>query len=97
MLDAVHSVLNTIDLRLLDSGGIMNDVILKPRARAFLAYADQLVGAVKYVDCLIDPNGGARITDTTVAAAFLRKVDRRPTSRDTRQIIELREAARRFS
>lgn len=62
-----------------------------------MAHASQLVDAVQYVDSLIDPNGAVRFTDTEVAAAFLRKFDRRPTPRDTRQIIELREAARRFS
>lgn len=95
-LDAVHSVLNTISVRLLGTG-IMNDVTVRPRARAFLAHASQLVDAVQYVDSLIDPTGAVRFTDTEVAAAFLRKLDRRPTPRDTRQIIELREAARRFS
>ena len=96
VLDAVHSVLDIISMRLLGTG-IMNDVTVRPRARAFLAYASQLVDAVQYVDSLIDPNGALRFTDAKGAAAFLRKLDRRPTAQDTRQVIELREAARRFS
>lgn len=95
-LDAVHAVLNTISVRMLGNGGIRNDVIITPRARAILAYARQLVDAVQYVDSLIDPNDTVPFTDTTAAAAFLRKLDRRPEWQETRQVIELREAARRF-
>lgn len=36
-IDAVHAVLNTISVRLLDAG-IHNDVVVTPRARAFAAY-----------------------------------------------------------
>ena len=95
-LDAVHAVLDTTSVHLLGIGGIVNDVVVKPRARAFLAYAGQLVDSVRYVDSLIDPSGAVRFTDTTAAATFLRKLDRRPRWQETKQIIELREAARRF-
>ena len=55
-LDAVHAVLNTISVRLLGEG-IANDVVMRPRAAAFVAYARQLVEAVQYIDSFIDPNG----------------------------------------
>ncbi len=96
VLDAVHAVLNTISVRMLGNGGIRNDVIITPRARAFLAYARQLVDAVQYVDSLIDPSGTVSFSDTTAAATFLHKLDRRPEREETKQVIELREAARMF-
>ncbi len=94
-LDAVHAVLDTISTRLLRTG-IENDVVTRPRARAFIAYASQLVGAVQYVDSTIDPRGEKPITDLAAAETFLRKLHRRPTWQNTKQVFELREAARRF-
>lgn len=94
-LDAVHAVLNTISERLLQTG-IMNEVVIRPRARAFIAYTTQLIDAVRYVDSLIDPSGAVRFTDTTAATAFLQKHERQPQWPEMKQIIELREAARRF-
>ena len=94
-LDAVHAVLNTISVRLLGEG-IANDVVMRPRAAAFVAYARQLVEAVQYIDSFIDPSGTVPITDLEVASAFLRKLGRAPTMEHVRQVIELREAARRF-
>ena len=49
-----------------------------PRAKAFLAYLEQLVTAVKYVDGIIDPGGNAKITDIGLAESFITK--NRPTS-----------------
>ena len=96
VLDAVHAVLNTISVRLPGNRGIRNDVTITPRAHAFLAYASQLVDAVQYVDSLIDPSGTVCFNDTTAAETFLRKLDRRLKGEETKQVIELREAARRF-
>lgn len=94
-LDAVHSALATVSRALLDQD-LANDVLVSPRAAAFLAYARQLSGAVKYVDSLVDPGGNAPITARDLAEAFLRKHDRPLTWREFRHVIDLREAARRF-
>ena len=94
-LDAVHAVLDTISGRLLGKG-IANEVNTRPRARVFMAYASQLVEAVQFVDSAIDPSGEKPITDQAAAVAFLQKLHRRPTWQNTRQVFELREAARRF-
>lgn len=94
-LDAVHAVLDTISVRLIRTG-IANDVVIRPRARAFIAYATQLVGAVQYVDSTIDPSGEKPITDMAAAKTFLQNLQCRPTWQNTMQVFELREAARRF-
>ena len=95
-LDAVHAVIGTIASEVLEQE-ILNDVVIAPRAEAFLAYVKQLVTAVQYVDSIIDPGGSAQVTDLGVAEAFLAKLGRRPGWDETQQVIELREAARRFS
>ena len=61
-----------------------------------MCYATQLVDAVQYIDSFIDPSGTVAITDSDVASAFLLKLGCRPTADQVMQIIELREAARRF-
>ena len=94
-LDAVHAVLNTISMDLLNAG-IANSVIRPPRARAFLCYARQLVDSVKYIDALIDPDGSTDFTDYEVASAFLRKLGCEPTMEQVKNIFELRQAAQRF-
>ena len=94
-LDAVHAVLDTISMRLLGKI-IENEVVIRPRARAFKAYLGQLVEAVQYVDSVIDPTGEKPVTDLGVAEAFLRKLHRGATWQNTRQVFELREAAHRF-
>lgn len=94
-LDAVHAVLRAISLHLLNED-IGKGVVTAPRARAFICYTQQLVGAVKYIDSVIDPGGKVAITDRGVAGDFLRKLGCKPTWEQERQIIELREAARRF-
>ena len=94
-LDTVHAVLNVISLKLLDQE-ISNDVIIPPRGDALLYHRRQLVEAVQYIDSLIDPGGNVPITDSAVAGEFLKKVGCKPTTEQVRQIIELREAARRF-
>ena len=95
-LDAVHAVLNTISNALMDSQ-IANTVSVTPRARAFLSYARQLVDAVSFIDAVADPDGAAPITATDISGALLDKLGLRPTWQNVSQVIELREAARRFA
>ena len=71
-LDAVHGILNTISMRLLDEG-IANDVVFPPRALQFVANARQLAKSVQFVDSLIDPTGSGKFTDSTTASIFLKK------------------------
>ena len=94
-LDAVHAVIQGI-ARELAEHNILNEVAIQPRAQAFLAYLKQLVTAVQYVDGIIDPGGNAEITDMGVAESFVTKIGRRPDWNEIGQVIELREAARRF-
>ena len=94
-LDAVHAVIQTIVGQVVKHD-TPNDVVVQPRARAFLAYLKQLVTAVQYVDGIIDPGGNAEITDIGLAESFVTRVGRRPGWNETEQVIELREAARRF-
>ncbi|MCY4585393.1 MAG: hypothetical protein OXB98_05070 [Bryobacterales bacterium] len=94
-LDAVHAILNVISERLLDSS-IANDIVIRPRTRAFVSYVKQLVEAVQYIDSFIDPSGNLRITDHGAASDFLQKLGYKPTMEKVKRIIELREAARRF-
>ena len=94
-LDAVHAVLNTISIKLLDAE-IGNRVIVEPRARAFLYYVRQLVEAVQYVDSLVDPSGSVRVTDLGIARAFLQKFGVKPSAERVKKIIGLRQSARRF-
>ena len=95
VLDEVHAVLRAISVHLLKKD-IYNGVVTSPRARAFLCYTQQLVDAVKYIDSIIDPSGKVPVTDTGVAGDFLRKLGSKPTWEQVREIVELREAARRF-
>ncbi len=95
-MDAVHAVLNAISKALLNAE-IANLITGKPRARAFLAYARQLADSVKFIDAVVDPDGATRVTDTDVAATFLRKLELRPTMQNVRRVMELREPARRFA
>lgn len=94
-LDAVHAVLRAISLHLLNEN-MGKDVAIAPRARAFICYTQQLLGAVKYIDSIIDPGGKVPITDRGVAGDFLRKLGFKLTWEQMRQIMELREAARKF-
>lgn len=94
-LDAIHAILNVISKRLLNSS-IANDIVIRPRARAFLCYIRQLSEAVQYIDSFIDPSGNLPITDYGAANDFLQKLGCKPTMEQVMQIIELREAARRF-
>ena len=94
-LDAVHAVIQTIACQVVKHD-TPNDVAVQPRAKAFLAYLKQLVTAVQYVDGIIDPGGNAEITDIGLAESFVTRVGRRPDRNETEQVIELREAVRRF-
>ena len=94
-LDAVHAVIQTIAHHVVKQN-ILNDVAIQPRAEAFLAYLKQLVTAVLYIDGIIDPGGNAEITDIGLAESFVTKNGRCPDWDETGQVIELREAARRF-
>ena len=68
----------------------------RPRATAFLTYAQQLVAAVRYVDSLVDPSGTAPFNNTEVAADFLAKLGSEPTMDNVLRIIYLRQAVCRF-
>ena len=94
-LDAVHAVIQTIVGQVVKHD-MVNDVTVPGRAGAFLAYLKQLVTAVQYVDGIIDPTGNGEITDGGLAESFLQRVGRLPDWEETEQVIELREAARRF-
>ena len=94
-LGAVREVLRAISLPLLEQD-IGNFVANSPRARAFVCYTQQLAEAVKYINSIIDPGGKVPITDRGVAGDFLCKLGCKPTWEQVRQIIELREAARKF-
>ena len=94
-LDAVHAVIQTIVGQILKHE-TANDVVVRPRARAFLAYLKQLVTAVEYVDGIIDPGGNAKITDVSLAESFVTRAGRSPDWNEVMQVLELREAARRF-
>ena len=87
--------MNVISVQLLDAE-IINDVIIPPRAHALLCHTRQLVEAVQYIDSFIDPGGNVPITDSAVASEFLKKLGCKPTTEQVMQIMELREAARRF-
>ena len=95
-LNAVHAILNTVSNELLGME-IANDVTHKPRARAFLSYARQLVESVKFIEAVVDPDGATPITDTDIAAAFLDRLGLKPTAENVRGVFDLREAARRFA
>ena len=95
-LDAVHAVLNTISNELMEAE-IGNALSGAPRAQAFLSYARQLVESVQFVDAVVDADRTTRVTDTDAAAAFLEKLGLRPTMRNVKSVIELRQAARRFA
>ena len=58
-LDAVHAVISTIAGEVLKHE-TPNDVMVGPRAKAFLAYLEQLVTAVKYVDGISSTQGETR-------------------------------------
>ena len=94
-LDAVHAVIHTIAWQVVKQD-TPNDVVVQPRAGAFLVYLRQLVTAVQYVDGIVDPEGNAEITDGEVAESFLTRVGRLPDWDEIGQVIELRETARRF-
>lgn len=95
-LDAIHAVVATVSSALLDQH-VVNDVTIEPRAQAFLAHTRQLVTAVQYIDSIVDSTGTTSFSDRGVAEAFLGILDRRPIMNEVRQVIELRDAARRFS
>lgn len=94
-LDAVHAVLECISIKLLKEH-IWNDVVIPPRAGAFVAHTKQLAKAVQYIDSAIDPTGNTSITDSKAASEFLRKIGCRSGWEEKNIIFELREAARMF-
>ena len=68
-LDAVHAVIATVASKVLEQE-IVNDVVIPPRAQAFLAYLEQLVTAVQYVESIIDPSGSTQFTNVGIAERF---------------------------
>ena len=95
-LDAVHAVLNSISVRLLDAGMQNMVVDTAPGASAFLARVGQVVDAVQYIDSVIDPSGAKPTNNREVADAFLQKLGRTPTWQERRRVFGLRRAAHRF-
>ena len=45
---------------------------------------------------IIDPGGNAKITDVSLAESFVKRAGRSPDWNEVMQVLELREAARRF-
>ena len=73
--------------------GIFNDVVIRPRARAFIAYVSQLIGAVQYVDLIIDPRSRAGHGPSS-GGGF--PAEQSAHLAEYEANFELREAARRF-
>ena len=76
----------------------MGELLFRGEFAAALTFINgtALVTAVKYADGIIDPGGNAKITDIGLAESFITKIGRRPDWNETKEVIELREAARRF-
>ena len=95
-LDAVHAVLFRIGIEFIGIE-MVNDVYVPQRAGAFLAYARQLVNSIKFLDGVIEADGDSDFTDPGVAREFLRRIGTETDMKRIRHVIELRQAARRFS
>ena len=95
-LDAVHSVLNTISVRLINVE-IANIPAPTLRAAKFLANARQLVDAVKLLDTLVDADGGTDYTDIGVARTFFHKLGHPAPAEQIHKVIGLRHAAQRYT
>lgn len=95
-LNAIFAVLEAANASIRDVHLLRNVVSYPPRAAAFIAYVRQTSEALRYIDSLIDPDGSLPITDHEAASRFLGKVGREVTLKEVRQVVELREAARRF-
>ena len=96
-LNAIFAVLAAANASMRDASLLPGPVRYRPRAGAFIAYVRQTSEALRYIDSLIDPDGTLSITDYGAARTFLEKVGREGTIEEVRQVIELREAARRFA
>ena len=95
-LDAVHTVLNTISRRIMNAE-IANIPPPNPRAAEFLANARQLVDAVKFIDTLVDADGGSDYTDVGVVRTFFQKLGQQATAEQIHKVTALRHAARRYT
>lgn len=95
-LDAVKAILDSISVCFLNES-IMDLVGGTSRAGAFVSNAQRLVEATQFIDSVIDPNGDLTATDAAAAKTFLQKLDLQPAWQNTRQVFELRRAARRFA
>lgn len=96
-LNAIFAVLEAANASIREVHLLRGVVSYAPRAAAFIAYVRQTSEALRYIDSLIDPDGRLPITDQDAARTFLRKVGRDVTLKEVRQVVELREAARRFA
>lgn len=94
-LDAVHAVLNAISKKLLKTE-LMNTAVGPPRAREFLYNSRRLVDSVKFIDAIVDPDGGSDFDDIGVARAFLRQLGRDLNMKEVCRVMELRQEASRF-
>ena len=93
-LAAVHRVLATIAGY--DQAGLSRRVAGSNAAEGFFYRTAQLVEAVQFVDELVDPDGTSKLTDQTLANAFLEKLAHEPNLQDYERVVELRAVARSF-
>ena len=94
-LDAVHAVLNAIELGLMGAE-CANKVLAPPRAAEFIYRARQLADLAKFIDGLVDGEGATEYTDLSVARKFLEKVGRETNAKNLGLIMDARKAAQRF-
>lgn len=95
-LDAIHAVLDAISDALLESN-IANEMIARPRAQAFLAYARQLVDSVKFIDTIATCDSETRLGDNAIATNFLDRLGVEKSLTNIKHVRSLRQSARRFS
>ena len=94
-LDAIHSVLNAISIKLLDSE-IANLLTSPPRAAAFLAYVRQLADSVKFVEEAVFEDRDKRAADSDISVDFLERLGLPQTATNYKRVRELLEATKRF-
>lgn len=95
-LDAVHAVLNAIELGLMNAE-LANMVGGAPRAGEFICRARQLADSAKFIDDLVDGESATEYTDLSVARKFLKKVGRETKAKNLGLIMDARKAAQRFA
>ena len=93
-LAAAHRVLDTIAGY--DEAGLSRRVAGSNAAEGFFYRTSQLVEAIQFIDRLIDPVGGSKFTDQTLANEFLEKLGYGRNWRTYELVVELRAVARSF-